>query len=132
MSLFPFLPHHLFPSLSHSLLRTYTHSHTHTYIYTTDPLDIDDGLYNFLSPQLISNVDISRDLNGVDKNSLRPHLNSQMPDKPEWFQKGYKLLSFYSFLHFHFPNLPLLFFILNLFCLSFTHLYIYALLFYNS
>ena len=81
--------------LSITLPSLQPNTYTRTHKNTIDPLDIDDGLYNFLSPQLISNADISRDSNGVvDKNSLRPHLNSLMPDKPEWFQKGYYPLSF--------------------------------------
>lgn len=72
----------------------------------SDPLDIDDGLYNFLSPQLIIRTDegvtagpcvgegATQDSMGVEL--PRPPSTLSMPDKPEWFQKGTVLSRLFS------------------------------------
>ena len=75
--------------LSHSLSHVHTLPPTLSLSLPPDPLDIDDGLYNFLSPQLVSHGESGVDLKGDENSLLRPHINGVMlPDKPEWFQKG--------------------------------------------
>ena len=78
-----------FLSLSLTISLTCTHTPAHSLSLPPDPLDIDDGLYNFLSPQLVSHGESGVDLKGDENSLLRPHINGVMlPDKPEWFQKG--------------------------------------------
>ena len=86
-------------NIPHSLNLFSTHTHNRIWhYYLSDPLDIDDGLYNFLSPQLIIRTDdgvtagpcvgdgATQDSMGVEL--PRPPSMLSMPDKPEWFQKG--------------------------------------------
>ena len=56
----------------------------------SDPLDIDDGLYNFLSPQLIPHMEggAGHGLGPQGSELLRPLQGQILTDKPEWFQKG--------------------------------------------
>ena len=88
-------PHTHTHNFSQPSTSTYSHS-LHT--CTSDPLDIDDGLYNFLSPQLIIRTDEGVTAgpsvgDGATQDSMgaelpRPPSTLSMPDKPEWFQKG--------------------------------------------
>lgn len=56
---------------------------------TPDPLDIDDGLYNFLSPQLITHMEGGAGPGQDPRGAEAPRLQGAgIPDKPEWFQKG--------------------------------------------
>ena len=76
----------------------YSETFLHHMCFNSDPLDIDDGLYNFLSPQLIIRSDEGATAgpvlgDGATQDSMgvelpRPPSMLSMPDKPEWFQKG--------------------------------------------
>jgi hypothetical protein len=53
-----------------------------------DPADVDDGLYNFLSPRLPPTNPPKGPKKGAVVRATLPN-GTPIPEKPEWFQKGY-------------------------------------------